>query len=205
MNPEIVERIKTAFERNGRAIELRPAVGQKTAIMKTRVIDGLHVETEEGRWKLACDASDKSGGTGAAPDPGFVVRAALGNCFAMGYVIWAAHLGVPIEDVEVEMHADFDARGQHGSDTSTDRQHGGQQAVARDAGTEHGRENRDEHAGNAHHVPAAGGLLGGESAKAQDEEQSGRDVSDGDQGFGKQHSPRRWKVMCQPLSGAETS
>ncbi len=113
MNPEIVERIKTAFERNGRAIELRPAVGQKTAIMKTRVIAGLHVETEEGRWKLACDASDKSGGTGAAPDPGFVVRAALGNCLAMGYVIWAAHLGVPIEDVEVEMHADFDARGQH--------------------------------------------------------------------------------------------
>jgi len=95
---------------------LRPAMGQKTAIMKTRVIDGLHVETEEGRWKLACDASEKSGGTGAAPDPGFVVRAALGNCLAMGYVTWAAHFGVPIEAVEVEIHADFDARGQHGVD-----------------------------------------------------------------------------------------
>ncbi len=113
MKTEIVERIKTAFERNGRAVELRPAVGQKTAVMKTRVIAGLHVETEEGRWKLACDASDKSGGTGAAPDPGFVVRAALGNCFAMGYIIWAAHLGVPIDDVEVTIEADFDARGQH--------------------------------------------------------------------------------------------
>jgi uncharacterized OsmC-like protein len=113
MNSETVERIKTAFERNGRAIELRPAVGQKTAVMKTRVVAGLHVETEEGRWKLACDASEKSGGTGAAPDPGFVVRAALGNCFAMGYVTWAAHLGVPIESVEVDIEADFDARGQH--------------------------------------------------------------------------------------------
>ena len=116
MNPEVVERIKTTFERNGRAIELRPAMGQKTAVMKTRLIGGLHVETEEGRWKLACDASDKSGGTGAAPDPGFVVRAALGNCLAMGYVTWAAHLGVPIESVEVEIQADFDARGQHGVD-----------------------------------------------------------------------------------------
>jgi uncharacterized OsmC-like protein len=116
MNPEVVERIKTTFERNGRAIELRPAMGQKTAIMKTRLIGGLHVETEEGRWKLACDASEKSGGTGAAPDPGFVVRAALGNCLVMGYVTWAAHLGVPIEGVEVEIQADFDARGQHGAE-----------------------------------------------------------------------------------------
>jgi len=34
----------------------------------------------------------------------------------MGYVTWAAYLGVPIETVEIEMHADFDARGQHGAD-----------------------------------------------------------------------------------------
>lgn len=116
MNPEVVERIKTAFERNGRAIELRPAVGQKTAITKVRLVDGLHVEAEEGRWKLSCDASEKTGGTAAGPDPGFVVRAALGNCFAMGYVTWAAHLGVAIESVEVEIHADFDARGQHAAE-----------------------------------------------------------------------------------------
>jgi len=116
MNPEIVERIKSTFERNGRAIELRPGIGQKTAVMKTRVVNGLHVETEEGRWKLVCDASEKSGGTGAGPDPGFAVRAALGNCLAMGYVTWAAYLGVPIESVEIEIQADFDVRGQHGVD-----------------------------------------------------------------------------------------
>lgn len=114
MNRDVVERIKSAFERNGRAMELRPAVGQKTAITKVRLVDGLHVEAKEGRWKLSCDASEKSGGTAAGPDPGFVVRAALGNCFAMGYVTWAAHSGIPVESVEVEIHADFDARGQHG-------------------------------------------------------------------------------------------
>ncbi|HEU4928947.1 MAG TPA: OsmC family protein [Candidatus Krumholzibacteria bacterium] len=116
MNPAVVERIKTAFERNGRAIELRPAVGQKTAVTTTRLVDGLRVETEEGRWTLVCDAGEKSGGGGAAPDPGFVVRAALGNCLAMGYVTWAAYLGVPLDTVEIEMHADFDVRGQHGAD-----------------------------------------------------------------------------------------
>ena len=116
MNRDVVERIKTAFDRNGRAIELRPGVGQKTAVTKTRVTGGLRVETSEGRWTLVSDASEKSGGGGEAADPGFVVRAALGNCLAMGYVTWAAYLGVPIESVEIEMHADFDVRGQHGAD-----------------------------------------------------------------------------------------
>jgi uncharacterized OsmC-like protein len=116
MNPEIIERIKTAFERNGRAMELRPAIGQKTAISKTRVVEGLRVETTEGRWTLVSDASEKSGGGAAAPDPGFAVRAALGNCLAMGYIEWAAHLGVPIDGVEIEIQADFDVRGQHGAE-----------------------------------------------------------------------------------------
>jgi len=116
MNREVVERIKTAFDRSGRAIELRPGVGKKTAVTKTRVADGLRVETSEGRWTLVSDASEKSGGGGTAADPGFVVRAALGNCLAMGYVTWAAYLGVPIETVEIEMQADFDVRGQHDAD-----------------------------------------------------------------------------------------
>jgi uncharacterized OsmC-like protein len=112
-NPELIESIKTAFERNGRAVELRPAVGQKTAITKVRIVQGVHCEAEEGQWKIAADFSEKSGGTAAGPDPGLLVRSALGTCLAMGYVIWAAHLGVPLSDVEVEIHADFDARGQH--------------------------------------------------------------------------------------------
>jgi uncharacterized OsmC-like protein len=115
-NPELIEKIKTAFERNGRAIELRPALGKKTAITKVRVIEGVQCEAEEGRWKLITDAGEKSGGTAAGPDPGFVVRSALGTCLAMGYVTWAAHLGVPVSDVLVEIHADFDARGQHGAE-----------------------------------------------------------------------------------------
>lgn len=112
-NPELTASIKTAFERNGRAIELRPAMGQKTAITKVRVVQGVHCEAEEGRWKVIADASEKSGGTAMGPDPGLLVRSALGTCLAMGYVIWAAHLGVAFNDIEVEIHADFDARGQH--------------------------------------------------------------------------------------------
>jgi uncharacterized OsmC-like protein len=112
-NPGLIESIRDAFERNGRALELRPGVGRKTAVTKVRVVEGVHCEAEEGRWKMSADASEKSGGTARGPDPGFIVRSALGTCFAMGYVTWAAHLGVPLSRVEVEIHADFDARGQH--------------------------------------------------------------------------------------------
>jgi uncharacterized OsmC-like protein len=112
-NPECIESIKTAFERSGRAMELRPAVGQKTALTKIRVIEGAHCEAEEGRWKVVSDLSEKSGGTAAGPDPSMLVRSALGTCLAMGYVITAAHLGVPLSNIEVEIEADFDGRGQH--------------------------------------------------------------------------------------------
>jgi uncharacterized OsmC-like protein len=112
--PEVTLRIKSAFERNGRAIELRPAMGQKTAVTRARIAEGVRCEVSEGRWNMTVDASEKSGGTGAGPDPGFVVRSALAACLAMGYVNWAAHLDVPVSGVEVDVHADFDARGQHG-------------------------------------------------------------------------------------------
>jgi uncharacterized OsmC-like protein len=112
-NPGIIESVKTAFERNGRAMELRPAVGMKTATTKIRVVEGVHCEAEEGRWKVIADMSEKSGGTAVGPDPSMLVRSALGTCLAMGYVIYAAHQGVPISDVEVELQADFDGRGQH--------------------------------------------------------------------------------------------
>jgi uncharacterized OsmC-like protein len=115
-NPETTRRIKSAFERNGRAVELRPTLGQKTAVTSARIVEGVRCEVTEGRWNLTIDASEKSGGTGAGPDPGFVVRSALAACFAMGYVNWAAHFDVPISGVEVELHADFDARGQHGAE-----------------------------------------------------------------------------------------
>lgn len=114
-NSEITEKIKTAFERDGHAIELRPSVGKKTAVTKVRVLEGLHSQAEEGRWTVAADGSEKSGGTALAPDPSLIARSALGLCFAMGYVTWAAHLGVPVSGVEVEIQGDFDVRGQHGT------------------------------------------------------------------------------------------
>ena len=113
-NQRSTETIRTVFGRNSQALSLRPALGNKTAVTTARIVDGLRCEVEEGRWKIVADASEKSGGTGAGPDPGLIGRAALGACLAMGYVTWAAHFDIPLTGVEVELQADFDVRGQYG-------------------------------------------------------------------------------------------
>lgn len=104
------DRIRTAFERNAKALALRPSVGQGTAVTTVRLRDGLTCEIEDGPWSLSADMSESYGGDGSGPDPGVLGRAGLGSCLAIGYAMWAARRGVPIDDLTVEIEADYDAR-----------------------------------------------------------------------------------------------
>ena len=115
---EAIERLKTAIERNIKAIELRPSIGRGTAVTKVRIRDGCTADIEDGGWKLISDESVKDGGNGEGPDPGVYGRAALGACVAMGYAMWAAKMGVPMDKIEVEVEADYDASGMFGLDDS---------------------------------------------------------------------------------------
>ena len=108
------EKIRTALERNARAVGLRPSVGQGTARTRVRLKAGLECEIEEGPWKLTVGVGEKSGGTNAGPDPGVLGRGALGSCLAIGYAMWAARLGVPIDALTVEVETDYDSRGELG-------------------------------------------------------------------------------------------
>jgi len=108
------ERIKRSFERNARALELRPGIGQGTAVTRVRLQGGLRCVIEEGDWRLVADMSPKSGGGDAGPNPGILGRGALGSCLAMGYAMWAAKLDIPIDGIEVEVQADYDTRGHYG-------------------------------------------------------------------------------------------
>jgi uncharacterized OsmC-like protein len=108
------EHVRTVFERNAKALRLRPSVGQGTAVTKVRWVDGLRCEIEEGPWKLVTDMSAKSGGENAGPNPGILGRAALGSCLAIGYTLWSAWRGVPITSLEVEVQAGYDSRSLYG-------------------------------------------------------------------------------------------
>ena len=113
---KVEKKIKTAFERNEKALSLRPSVGQGTKVTKVRMLQGLRCEIEDGGWKLNADMEEPVGGEGSAPNPGVLGRAALGSCLAIGYTMWAAKLGVPLSAVEVEVQADYDHRGLFGID-----------------------------------------------------------------------------------------
>jgi uncharacterized OsmC-like protein len=95
-------------------VTLRPSIGQNTAVTRVRLRDGLACDIEEGPWKLVADMSPKYGGAGDGPNPGVFGRAALGSCLAIGYAIWATRLGITIDALDVEVHADYDARGELG-------------------------------------------------------------------------------------------
>jgi uncharacterized OsmC-like protein len=109
-----VERVRAAVDRSVRAISRRPAIARGTAVTRVRLLDGLACEVAEGDWRLTVDMSPKSGGEGRGPNPGVLGRGALGSCLAVGYVTWAARCGIRFSSLEVEIHADYDARGHYG-------------------------------------------------------------------------------------------
>lgn len=103
--------IKEAFERNQKAVELRPSKARNTAVTKVRLFDGTTCEVEHKHWKFKVDIGTSEGGNDAGPGPGILERGALGSCLAIGYSQRAAVLGIPIDKIEVDVESDFDARG----------------------------------------------------------------------------------------------
>ncbi|MFV2031821.1 MAG: OsmC family protein [Gammaproteobacteria bacterium] len=114
----IQSKIKTKFERSVEILTQKPDRGISTLVSTTRVIDGLACETTEGDWTLKSDMPAQVGGTETGPTPGVFGRAALGSCLAMGYMLWASKLEVPIDSLEIEVQADSDDGGMFGTSDS---------------------------------------------------------------------------------------
>jgi uncharacterized OsmC-like protein len=110
------EDIKTAVERSIKAVTLRPTVGRgKETMTVVTSADGLCTMTDGDDW-ITVDMPKEYGGGGTTPGPGFFVRTALGSCLSLGYLMWAAHLGVPINQVRMEIETEYDLRGEYGID-----------------------------------------------------------------------------------------
>jgi uncharacterized OsmC-like protein len=102
------EKLKLAFTRISRTLSQRPAFGLGTGISKASVKNGLTCEIREGDWTLTADMPEQAGGNAAGPTPGVYGRAALGSCLAIGYMMRAAIMGIPVAGLEIEIQADFD-------------------------------------------------------------------------------------------------
>jgi uncharacterized OsmC-like protein len=106
--------LKDLYERKRRAILKRPSFARTSGQASVRLRDELRCEVEEESWRTSIDQSLDGGGTGLAPHPGQMMRAALVACLAMGYRIWGARLDVAIDEVEVDVLCETDVRGQLG-------------------------------------------------------------------------------------------
>ena len=100
--------IKNKFDRNVKALSLRPNLGFGKAISTIRITKGLSCEIKEGNWELKTDMSKQVGGNANAPSPGVLGRAALGSCLASGYMMWASNLDIIIVSLEIQIEADYD-------------------------------------------------------------------------------------------------
>ena len=102
------EKIKTAYNRSVKALSLKPSLGLGTGISRARITDGLTCKVTEGNYTLVADMPQQVGGNAAGPTPGVFGRAALGSCLAIGYMMQAAKMGLPVDALEVEIQADYD-------------------------------------------------------------------------------------------------
>jgi uncharacterized OsmC-like protein len=106
--------IRTAIERARTALTRMESVGRGTARTRARIGEGLTCRVEDGSWSFTADMPEKAGGAVQGPDPGVYGRAALASCLAVGYSMWAAHRGVHLASLEVEVEADYDVRAEYG-------------------------------------------------------------------------------------------
>lgn len=106
--------IRAAYERNVRILKEKPQKGHITAVTTARMEHGLRCVIEEGAWRLNADMPNQVGGDGSAPTPGVLGRGALASCIAICVQSWAANMDIALDAVEVEVQADFDARGELG-------------------------------------------------------------------------------------------
>lgn len=114
-DPPTIRRIS---QRTVELLALRRDRGHLTGVTTARIENGLRCVIEDGAWRLAADMPTKAGGEETAPTPGVLGRGALASCIAISIASWAARRDVPIEAVQVEVQADFDARGELGMDDS---------------------------------------------------------------------------------------
>ncbi|HTM20888.1 MAG TPA: OsmC family protein [Kofleriaceae bacterium] len=108
--------LKQMYDRQVRVLSARPGAAWTRGQAVARLGDGLRCEIRFGEHSLHADAGKLDGGDESAASPGQIVRAGLAGCLAIGYRMWAARLGVPFGDLEVDIVCELDARGQLGID-----------------------------------------------------------------------------------------
>ena len=113
-------RIRESIERTSAVLAQDPAKARSTAAPLTaRLVGGLSFEVEgAGGETVRTDMPPTVGGEGSAPNPGWLMRAALAACMATVIAMRAARRGIELTTLEVVAESDGDQRRLLGIDDS---------------------------------------------------------------------------------------
>lgn len=114
------ERIRSALEAATSHYAANPADARSTDSLATATLrDGLVVQVEAPTGeRITTDMVASVGGTGTAPSPGWLLRAAEASCVATLIAMRAATLGISLDTLEVAVDSESDDRGMLGMDDS---------------------------------------------------------------------------------------
>ncbi len=108
---EIVEGARAAFTED-------PAAAMIKYETSSRLDSGCRVVTKSRDHELVVDEPTEFGGTDMGAGPAEVLMTALASCQIITYQFYAGAMGIPLDDVEIEMEGDLDLRGFLGMDDS---------------------------------------------------------------------------------------
>lgn len=114
------ERIRQAIDGATDYLRANPDDARSTdSVATATVVDGLVVRVSGPSGEsITTDMVPSVGGTGSAPSPGWLLRAAEASCVATLIAMRAASLGVTLDALEVTVDSESDDRGILGIDES---------------------------------------------------------------------------------------
>jgi uncharacterized OsmC-like protein len=105
--------IRKAIETLGTAFSADPAKARaKNAPATAKLTEGLHCEvTGPYGARIVTDMPPAMGGAATGPNPGWFLRAALASCTTTAIAMRAAKLGIKLDELELTVETESDARG----------------------------------------------------------------------------------------------
>ena len=112
-------KLKTRIESVRARLDAEPAKGVRVVRAESRQRSGFESEAKAGECRLVLDQPPALGGAARGPRPGEVVLMALASCQEHTYRVHAALLGIPLDDIHVELEGLVDGRGFLGDESVT--------------------------------------------------------------------------------------
>lgn len=111
--------VRNALEQLSAAITADPSKARAKSAATARLTEGLKCEVTGPRGeRVLTDMPPAIGGSGSAPNPGWLLRAAMASCAATVIMTRAAKLGIGLSALEVTVESESDQRGLLGLDDS---------------------------------------------------------------------------------------